>query len=394
MSTHSHLSISSEKRPRPHVNDTKNVTFVVTEECNFRCKYCYLVDKKGGRQMPFEVAAGAVDYLLTHRELFPEPCVTWDFIGGEPLLEIDLIERIIEHTQVAAYELGHPWFDHANYAMTTNGSLYGTPAAQALIKRYRDLLSISITIDGPEWVHDLVRVSKAGRGTYKSVVKNVPLWLEQYPNASTKVTISHENLPFLAESILHLMHLGIREVNANVVFEDVWEAGDDDVLEQQLDRLGEQLIAEGLWRTHSCSFFNRGIGRPLDPCDDCNWCGTGKMLAIDVDGNFYPCNRFVPFSLENKSGRSIGSVTEGLDANRLRPFLAITRSAQSTLKCFNCEVARGCAWCQGLNYDDAESPTIYQRATHLCLMHKARVRANERFWSSIDHLPAPGSVGS
>jgi uncharacterized protein len=114
------------------------------------------------------------------------------------------------------------------------------------------------------------------------------------------------------------------------------------------------------------------------------------MLAIDVEGKFYPCNRFVPFSLAHKPARDIGSVHEGLRVNRLRPFLALSRSAQSASQCQTCEVARGCAWCQGLNYDDADSPTIYQRATHLCAMHKARVRANERYWARVGDLEARG----
>ncbi|MCA9670443.1 MAG: radical SAM peptide maturase, CXXX-repeat target family [Myxococcales bacterium] len=377
--------------PRPVTRapqQTKTVTFILTEECNFRCSYCYLVDKKAHRRMPFETARDVIDYLLTHRELFPEPRINWDFIGGEPLLEIDTIERIIDYAQLRAYELDHPWFGRAIYSLTTNGTLYGTPRVQRLIERYRDMLSITISIDGPEHVHDIARVDREGRGTYQQVVRNIPLWLEQWPDASTKVTIAHENLRYLSESILHLMDLGIREVNANVVFEDVWHDGDDLLLEAQLDELGREMIARGLWRNHSCSFFNRGIGRALDTCDTCNWCGTGKMLAVDVEGNFYPCNRFVPFSLVRRDPRTIGNVRDGLDLNRLRPFLALTRQAQSTRECLTCEVARGCAWCQGLNYDDADSPTIYQRATHLCLMHKARVRANERFWQMVEQARA------
>ena len=69
---------------------------------------------------------------------------------------------------------------------------------------------------------------------------------------------------------------------------------------------------------------------------------------------------------------------------RAPDLLALTRSAQSPARCMECPVARGCAWCQGLNYDDAASPTIYRRAVHLCLMHQARVRANRRFWARMD----------
>ena len=48
-----------------------------------------------------------------------------------------------------------------------------------------------------------------------------------------------------------------------------------------------------------------------------------------------------------------------------------------------CEVASGCAWCQGNNYDAAQTETIYQRAIYTCNMHKARVRANQYFWEKL-----------
>lgn len=46
-------------------------------------------------------------------------------------------------------------------------------------------------------------------------------------------------------------------------------------------------------------------------------------------------------------------------------------------------MASGCAWCQGENYDAADSPTIYQRSTAICKMHKARVRANNYYWNKL-----------
>ena len=56
---------------------------------------------------------------------------------------------------------------------------------------------------------------------------------------------------------------------------------------------------------------------------------------------------------------------------------------QSKQECIDCEVASGCAWCQGENYDAAETPTVYQRSTAICKMHKARVRANNYYWNKL-----------
>jgi uncharacterized protein len=110
------------------------------------------------------------------------------------------------------------------------------------------------------------------------------------------------------------------------------------------------------------------------------------MIAIDSEGTFYPCVRFMPFSLSKREPRTIGNIREGLAINWVRPFLALTVDTQSSKACLECSVARGCAWCQALNYEEAATDTIYQRATFLCKMHQARARANVRFWTEVDQV--------
>ena len=78
-----------------------------------------------------------------------------------------------------------------------------------------------------------------------------------------------------------------------------------------------------------------------------------------------------------------GDIENGIDYNKLRPFLSLDRCTQSTNECVDCEVAGGCAWCQGENYDAADTYTFFQRATAICKMHKARVRANNYYWNKL-----------
>ena len=73
------------------------------------------------------------------------------------------------------------------------------------------------------------------------------------------------------------------------------------------------------------------------------------MLAISVDGQFFPCIRYMQYTLGNRREQMIlGNVDDGIedrDKNKYRILLAgITRKSQSTEECFNCNVARGCAW--------------------------------------------------
>ena len=378
-------------------SSSKSVTFIVTKDCQLACKYCYLVGKNTKERMTWEVAKEAIDYILDREEEFREESVIWDFIGGEPFLEIDLIDKICDYLKIEMFRRNHHWFNSYRFSFSTNGINYHTEKVQRFIEKNRSHLSIGITIDGTKQKHDLNRIWKTPemeqgkmpkpeeeKGSYDDVVKNIPLWLEQFPGAATKVTIASPDIPFIKDSVLHLYALGIKEVNINCVFEDVWKEGDDVLFEEQLTELADAIIDQNLFRDHACSFYQENIGKPMDPeLDNENWCGAGKMLAVDAAGNFYPCTRFAAYSLRSKPAWIIGNIHDGIDQNKLRPFLTLDRITQSSQECINCEVASGCAWCQGENYDAADTHTIYQRATAICKMHKARVRANNYYWNKL-----------
>lgn len=375
----------------------KSITFIVTKDCQLACKYCYLVGKNAKERMSWDVAKKTIDYILNNHNFFNEEAVVWDFIGGEPFLEIDLIDKICDYIKTEMFRLCHPWFDNYRFNFSTNGINYNSEKIQSFIKKNITHLSIGITIDGTKRKHDLNRIWKTEgmecgvvpnigdeKGSYDDVVKNIPLWLEQFPGAGTKVTISSADIPYIKESVLHLYSLGIHEVNINCVFEDVWKEGDDELFENQLMDLADAIIDSGYYQDYACSFFTEHIGKPMDcQMDNQNWCGAGRMLAVDAEGNFYPCTRFAQYSLRSKKAWIIGNVRDGIDKNKLRPFLTLDRCTQSTQECIDCEVASGCAWCQGENYDAADTSTIYQRSTAICKMHKARVRANNYYWNKL-----------
>ena len=363
----------------------KDITFIVTKDCQLACKYCYLVGKNVNERMSWEVAKRAIDYILSQEKDMRETSVVWDFIGGEPFLEIDLIDKICDYLKMEMFKRNHHWFNSYRFSFSTNGINYDSDKVQRFIAKNKKHLSIGITIDGTEVKHDLNRIYKeTGKGSYKSVVRNIPLWLKQFPDGGTKVTISSADIPYIKESVLHLYNLGIHEVNINCVFENVWKEGDDTLFQEQLMLLADEIINNGYYKDYTCSFFSEAIGKPLDPIlENNNWCGAGRMLAVDANGIFYPCTRFAQYSLREKKAWIIGNVYDGIDKNKLRPFLSLDRISQSNEECINCEVASGCAWCQGENYDAAETNTIYQRSTAICKMHKARVHANNYYWNKL-----------
>ncbi len=365
----------------------KSITFIVTKDCQLACKYCYLVGKNETERMTWDKAKAAIDYILDHEEdrNFKQESVVFDFIGGEPFLEIDLIDKICDYIKSEMFRRNHHWFNSYRFSFSTNGINYDSEKVQKFIEKNRTHLSIGITIDGTKRKHDLNRVYKGSeKGSYDDVARNIPLWTKQFPEAGTKVTISSADLPYICESVLHLYDLGIKQVNINCVFEDVWKEGDDLLFEEQLTELADKIIDGSKYEENACSFFSENMGKPLDcKLQNNNWCGAGRMLAVDAAGNFYPCTRFAQYSLRDKEAWIIGNTKDGIDENKLRPFLTLDRCTQSTEECKDCEVAEGCAWCQGENYDAAKTHTVFERATAICKMHKARVRANNYYWNKL-----------
>ncbi|MBR0182487.1 MAG: 4Fe-4S cluster-binding domain-containing protein, partial [Bacteroidaceae bacterium] len=126
----------------------KSITFIVTKDCQLACKYCYLVGKNEKERMSFDVAKQAIDYILDHEDDFREESVIWDFIGGEPFIEIDLIDQICDYLKSEMYRRNHHWFNSYRFSFSTNGINYHTDKVQAFINKNARHLSIGITIDG------------------------------------------------------------------------------------------------------------------------------------------------------------------------------------------------------------------------------------------------------
>lgn len=359
-----------------------SITFIVTQDCNLRCKYCYEVNKNSKNKMTFDVAKQAIDYILSNPQIFKQKGCVFDFIGGEPLLEIDLIDKICDYIKLRLYKEDHEWFSNMRFTITTNGTLYNDEKVQKFIKKNKDILHIAVTIDGIKEKHDLNRVYADGRGSYEDVAKNIPLWIKQFPNAGTKVTFSSPDLKYLKDSIIHLWNMGIKTVPANVVYEDVWKPGDDLIFENQLKELADYVIENKLWDSYNTTLFEEYIGRPIEgEMLKENHCGSGNMLAIDSKGNFFPCLRYAEFSLGKKPQYIIGNIKDGFNFDKIRPFAEVNYESQSDEECLNCGVATGCGYCQALNYDTLG--TNFKRVKHICKMHKARCRANEYYWGRV-----------
>lgn len=373
---------------------TRTITFQVTDKCNLACSYCYQINK-GVRRMSFETAKKYIDLLLSgekgfHEYVNPElsPGIILEFIGGEPFLEIELIDKICNYFITRCIETRHPWATKTCISICSNGVLYFDEKVQKFLNKYKEMLSFSITIDGNKDLHDACRVFPDGSGSYDIAVKAAKDWISRKNYMGSKITIAPGNVEYLYDAIVHMVELDYEDINANVVYEKGWTLEHAKIYYEQLKKVSDYFIDNNLIQKISLSLFNDNSFRPKAPDDLTNWCGgTGTMLSCDPDGYLYPCIRYMESSLgcDQKPFR-IGDLENGIGQTKchhdcIKCLHAVNRKTQSTEKCFNCPIAEGCSWCSAYNYQEFGTPD--KRATYICDMHKARSLANVYFWNKL-----------
>lgn len=369
---------------------TRSITFQVTDDCPCVCTYCYQ-GHKGHRMMSRETAKKGIDLLFKMYEEDTSSfinkntkAIILDFIGGEPLMNIDVIDYICSYFMEECLRRHHPWLLTWRASMISNGALYFDPKVQAFLKKFNKFVSFGITIDGPKEIHDSCRIYHDGHGNFDDAYSAFKHYNTHYgKDSSTKVTIAPENLDNLNKIVKFFIDNGVNIIHANTVFEAEWTNDDAKNFYYELKKMANYLLDNNV--DAYVSLFNEMNFCPMPEEENGNWCGgTGSMLAFDPDGVAYPCIRYMPSSLGNNVSPIVIGTVDGIfktdkDKEIKKCLDGITRRSQSTEECWNCPIASGCAWCSGWNYQLYGTPD--KRCTRICPMHKARSLANVYYWN-------------
>jgi radical SAM peptide maturase (CXXX-repeat target family) len=358
--------------------ETIEVTFQVTEACSLACTYCYQHNKTP-KVMSLEVAKKYIDTIFKEYQ-DSHYAIILDFIGGEPLLQPDLIMDTLDYWYYKCIMENIEWGVLTRVSICSNGTEYFKPAVQKLMKRLGNRLSFTVSIDGNEALHDSARIFPDGRGSYKYAIAAANDFETTHNTTlGSKMTIAPNNLMFLFPALKHYMQKGAKIIHANCVFEEGWTYEHATILYNELKKVADYKLEH--YPDVYISLFEEDMFEPMPENDNQNWCGgTGKMLACDPDGNLYPCLRYMPSSLGDKQKPlTSGDVFSGLDRSVAEELGTITRRSQSTDECFYCPIAKGCSWCSAYNYE--VHGTVNKRATFICPMHKARALANVYYWN-------------
>jgi len=250
------------------------------------------------------------------------------FIGGEPMLEFDLIKKVIEYTQAK-----NPSEEYIFYA-TTNGTVLTDEMKEWLVK-HKEIFVLGLSLDGLPDTHNHNRSNSFDKIDIDFFVKT---WACQ----GIKMTLSEYSLERLAENIKYVHSLGFCEIGGVNLFEGQFNWGDEKYIKMIIPQL-EELV--DFYVENDNLRLDQMMNRKLEMCEDKNrlkkkWCGIGTgAIFFDVDGTKRPCPFVTPMTFEEDGLEEICSC----DYSRTEDFIDDY--------CFNnCYMYSVCPHCAGANY--------------------------------------------
>ena len=242
--------------------------------------------------MSFEVAKQAIDFLIDHSG--SRKNLEVDFFGGEPLMNFEVVKEITAYCRSIEKEKGKNF----RFTLTTNGVLLDDEVIDFANKECHNVV---LSLDGRKEVHDRLRKSANGKGSYDLIVPKFQHFVERRGNKGYYIrgTFTHNNTDF-TNDIFHMADLGFTELSMEPVVcppDDPYALTYDDlpVLFEQYEILAKEMLRrekEG----KPLTFYHYMLDLDGGPCiyKRISGCGSGtEYMAVTPWGDLYPCHQFV-----------------------------------------------------------------------------------------------------
>ena len=296
-----------------------HLTLHLTDRCNLACRYCY--QRHGTKRMTFETAMKAIGECTRG-----ETNCGIIFFGGEPLLESELVFRII-----AECERREPFKFH--YKVTTNGMLV-TPSFLAMANDAR--LHVAMSFDGTPSAHDRHRRHRDGGGTAAALLPKLAALLKAQPYAPVMMTVNPDTAADFCDGVRFLREIGASYLITSLNFQADWDARAKKELWKAYGKLGEwYLDAYRKEEKFYFAAFDKRIASHVWPGRGGS-CLLGKrQISVSPDGIYYPCVQFV-----GRDEFALGRVGSGLDP--ARRACVFERNERAKPSCGDCALLGRC----------------------------------------------------
>ena len=295
--------------------EIKALCLHVAHTCNLNCTYCFAAQGKyhGERAlMSFETGKRALDFLVENSG--KRRNLEVDFFGGEPLMNFEVVKQLVAYARSIEDKCGK----HFRFTLTTNGVLLDDEVTEFA---NRECHNIVLSLDGRKEVHDRLRKTINGKGSYDTIVPKFQKFVKARGDKGYYVrgTFTHNNTDF-TNDIFHMADLGFTELSMEPV---VCAPGEEYALtEEDLPVLFEQyeILAKEMLRRERegrpFTFYHYMLDLTGGPCiyKRISGCGSGtEYLAVTPWGELYPCHQFV-----GDPKYSMGNIWDGVTNKALQ----------------------------------------------------------------------------
>ena len=267
----------------------------IAHDCNLACRYCFAEEGEyHGRRafMSYEVGQKALDFLIANSG--NRRNLEVDFFGGEPLMNWDVVKRLVEYGRSKEEEYNKKF----RFTLTTNGVLLDD---QIMDFCNKEMSNVVLSLDGRKEVNDFMRPFRNGKGSYDLIVPKFQKFAEsrQGKDYYVRGTFTRENMDF-SKDVLHFADLGFQSMSIEPVVslpDEPFAIREEDLpkIMEEYDKLAVEYIKrkkEG----RGFTFFHFMLDLNQGPCvaKRLSGCGSGtEYLAVTPWGDFYPCHQFV-----------------------------------------------------------------------------------------------------
>ncbi len=313
-------------------------TLYLSDDCNLRCKYCYERGRRINGRMSEANLQKAIAFIIDNSDIGERIDLT--FLGGEPLLNKDMMYRAMEI-------INEEYKKYAPYIfcnITTNGTMI---SEKDILFFRNNNFEVSISIDGDHKTHDLNRISLDGKDNYDLIISNMKKMLELQINLSVRMTATQNNVHLLYGNVKYFYDLGIKQINIGIDEVGKWTEKELSLFDESLELLDKYYLDsvvkdEGkVLNIYDHRLASYVFKKKPRYCSG----GTNGHLVINSKGEFYPCGY-----VANDAAWKVGDLENGHD---MKIFLKKAReSIHKQSDCRDCEIAYTCCGskCGFLNY--------------------------------------------
>lgn len=347
-----------------------DIYIYTSNRCNLKCKYCY-VDDSSISYISQSSIDKIIDFIFSDQYIINREKINIKFIGGEPLLEIDIIESITD--KFIDRVIGTKWENNFTFGFNTNGTLLESEESRAFINKY-PFFKYGISIDGPEEVHNKNRVYKNGNGTFSNTI----IGLSILPKDRTFIdsVISKNNIG----DLYSILRFQLKESSNNcigVILDNgiYYTKEDAKTIYKQMDKLINLLIDNNM-ELYTGVFgairINSDIRTSYIPDYKC---GFGRsVISIHPNGDIHPCQSVAS---NNCDKLIIGNIENGIDTDKMNNILEKVKESF----CQRCRLNYMCDRCISQLYDK-ENDT-FSKANNICYITKIKYLLARRFYNRV-----------